>query len=263
MGVAGWAALRALRASGRADHREASGWLPALPGAPTVRTFALGCVFLLATAQTARAGTITVEFDLGDSTVSLGGLIDVPPDGSFPRASAIVRVPGNGLSTPVGGPATLVSVVWSVTWDAPVSSYGYQVTFTGNIFLEGLEPAFGTLTPGLGLLTFPNPARVSQGFFLDCFPKVLCNAGGSYFPISTGGTALSPPGTIQVGNLAQNGQATLRLASSVDTYASVMIVGREVDRSFVPEVSSGFSALGAIGAVLGLALWRGSPRRPR
>lgn len=227
-----------------------------------MKALALSCMLLLAATQAARAGTITIEFDLSDSALSAGGIIEVPPNGGFPRASAIVRVPGAGISTPSGGQATLLSFVWSVTFNVLTTTAGVQLTFTGNIFLEGLEQAFGTLTPSLALLTFPQPARASYGFFLDCFPKSICNYGTSSFPVSYGGTTLSPPGSMQVGNLAQNGQATIML-TDVDTDSLILIVGREVSRTFAPEPSSGFTALGAIAAALGLALWRRPLRRSR
>ncbi|HXK23726.1 MAG TPA: hypothetical protein VMS55_13725 [Myxococcota bacterium] len=59
-------------------------------------------------AGSARAGQISVQFDFRGSTVSLlGGLIQVPPDGSVTAASGTLVASGLGSAAPVAGPAAL------------------------------------------------------------------------------------------------------------------------------------------------------------
>ena len=231
------------------------------------RSLVFGLLLLLGAAPAAHAGEITIDFDLRASTVSvLNGLIQVPPDGSFPAASAIVRVPGDGISTPLSGPATLKSWVWSFTFSAPVQVYGFAVTLKGHASGQQTGEVVGSLTAGLGSFVFDEELRGNFAAKIECTPATACAlpcALGYCFPISPSGVISTPSGTFGLGNLSQKDQATLTATTSYPGYFTMGVVGSEVHRSFAPEPSGALLSLGGIAAVVGLSLCRRLRERGR
>ena len=138
----------------RAGSSERRPGPPEEPNMNLNRSLVFGLLLLLGAAPAAHAGTITIDFDLRASTISIP-VIPVPPvTGSFPAASARVRVLGGGISTPLSGTATLKSLVWSYTFSAPVEVLGYAVTLMGSASGQQTGEVVGRLTAGLGNFVF-------------------------------------------------------------------------------------------------------------
>ena len=207
-----------------------------------------GLVCLLAAAP-ANAGTISVDFDLSGSSISiLGGIVTIPPNGSITTASASVAVPGSSIVNPQAGAAALSDLTIDGTISGTVAAL---VTLSGSIAGTQVGVANGSLTGGLANVVI-GTLSLNLSAFVACIPPATCALVGT-FPISIMSTqVITGVGTIGVGNLATSGAATLNavLSITIDGNSAVVnLVGTEVSRTFaVPEPDTfGLVGLGLLG----------------
>lgn len=213
---------------------------------------------VMLTAPAARAGTISIEFDLSNSIISiLGGILTIPPDGSITASTATVTIQGNSSTTPVAGAASLSNLSLQASINGTV---GGLVTLTGNISGAQVGVATGALTAGLANLVIGTLA-LNLSALIGCAPAGPCAVLGT-FPISvmslTPITGVANPG---VGGLGTFGNGTLNAILSITiggNSALITLVGQEVSRTFtasVPEPGTfGMFGLGMLG-LAGLG-WR-------
>jgi hypothetical protein len=216
---------------------------------------------LLLAAPSARAGTITVDFDLTSSTVALlGGILNIPPDGSITAASAQVTVQGSNLTSPSAGAAQLSNLMVMATINGTVGS---SVLLTGTFSGTQLGGGAGSLSGGLANLIVATLTLNVNGL-VNCFGG-LCGALGT-FPISAVNSVsvLTGFGSMGIGGLGTLGAATLNgllpLTIGGNTMA-LSLVGQEVNRTFVIPEPNTFALVGL--GVLGLAGLGWRRTRPR
>jgi hypothetical protein len=216
-------------------------------------------LFLVAQASSATAGTITVEFDLSNSAISiLGGALTIPPDGSITSASATVVVQGSNATSPSAGAASLKALTIAATINGTV---GGAVSLTGNLSGNQIGTAAGSLTGGLGNLLM-GTLTLSLNGNVNCFGG-LCGVLGT-FPVSllNSMSVLSGPVGLGIGGLGTLGSATLTALLSLSVGgnpAVVNLVGQEISRTFVPEPNTfGLVGLGLL--ALSGAGWRRTRR---
>lgn len=204
-----------------------------------------------------RAATLSVEFDLTGSTVSLlGGVISVPPDGAVTVGGGRITFLADAFTQQaVAGPAQLEDFAFALSLDADLLG---QAHVTGTVAGSQQGSAFASLGPALTQVSLLAPFQVLYTGTVQC-AGTGCGALGT-FPVFVG-TPLTFLGALAVGNLASVGNATLQasLPFSLAGFTGVLhLSGAEVSRVFVPEPSS-FGLLG-----LGLAaLAAGAARRHR
>jgi len=218
-------------------------------------------ILLLVRPEGARADAIEIEFDLTGSTISaVGGLINIPPDGTINAASMKLRVSGSGSLTPLPGPASIRSLGLDVTVFAPLLS----ATVTGFVMATQNGMAHGTLSALLGKFNLTDSLLVDASGLFDC-TGALCGLFGT-FPISINGTqTITPPfgltlnGLSTLGGAVAAGALALSLASQT---AVVNLAGVEVARTFIPEPSRvlQLAAAAALVAVLFARRGRGAVR---
>lgn len=210
---------------------------------------ALSCLL----AGSARADQFAIQFDFSGSSLSLlGGLVQIPPDGSITSGGAELVVSAAGLATPIpGGFVALRNFAASAT----VNAVTFGNTITGNVALAQVGPGVsGVLTAGLSNAIFAGPMQVSQAGVLNC-------AGPSCailsLPATLGGIQNVALGNMPIANLAAVGNALISgtFAITIAGFTGQLhLVGNEVSRVLVPEPgSAGLVALG----LAGLAAWRG------
>jgi hypothetical protein len=199
--------------------------------------FVLGIAALaiLLAAPGARAGTITIDFDLSSSVISiLGGIITIPPDGTVTSASATVSVNGSGITNPVAGAAAMTGLTLKATVDATV---GGSVVITGGFTGTQVGSATGSLTGGLANLVVGTLTLGLTGG-IDCFGG-LCPAIGTFPIVITGLHAITGVNNIGVGGFGSLSAATLNaiLNLTIGGNAAVInLIGSEVSRTFTPSV---------------------------
>jgi len=222
----------------------------------------IALLLLLGSAPAARAGQITIDFDLSGSSISiLGGAIVVPPDGSITTAGTKLEVQGSSSANAAAGSALLKSLTLSGTVSGTVLT---AATLTGGVSASQVGSVAGALNPALTLAAFGGPGVLSVNALINCTPAGICGALGA-FPISiTGPQTFSPFGSFQVGSINNVGNATLSGQVSLTLGGLTMVfnlVGAEISRTYVPEPST-FSLLGI--ALIGVAAcrWR-RVRSPR
>lgn len=223
-----------------------------------MRRFAL-LVALVLLPSAAHAGEIEINFDLtGTSVSALGGALSIPPAGTISAASWKITVPGTGSVTPSGGAATFESL----TIDATIGTNILGASITGFLVASQVGTGMGTLNPALSLL------QIQPVFFLDVDIFADCSGFGciflpDVFPISLNGTqtlntvlGVAASGLSTLGNAMLSGTLTFTFNTIT---ATVMLVGTEVSRTFLPEPTQ-LVQLGAGGLAL-LALGLVSRRR--
>ena len=212
-------------------------------------------LFLCLLADPARAGYISVQFDFSGSSLSmLGGLVQLPPDGSISSAGGDVVVSGLGAATPIAGAAALQNFNLAAT----VNAVTFGNTISGNPSVTQLGGAGGNLTAGLAQVVFGAPMQIALAGALNCTGP-SCGILG--LPVALTGTQLLTLAAMPIANLAAVGNALIDGTFAI-TFAgltgSLHLVGTEVSRVYVPEpYSAGLVALG----LLGLAGWRAAIRR--
>ncbi len=220
----------------------------------------IALLLLLGSAPAARAGQITIDFDLSGSSIAiLGGAIVVPPDGSITSAFTKLQVEGSGNAAASSGPARLESMTLAGTISGTL--LGGAMTVTGGVNASQIGSAAGLLNPALTVAAFGGPGVLSINALINCSPGTACSLLG--LPISiTGPQTFSPFGSFQVGNINNVGNATLsgQLSLTLGGLTAVFnLVGTEISRTFVPEPST-FSLLGI--ALIGVAACRRRRVRP-
>jgi hypothetical protein len=211
-------------------------------------------------ASPAQSGTITVDFDLSNSIISiLGGILTIPPDGSITASTASVTIQGNSITTPVPGPASMSNLSLQATINGTV---GAIATLTGNVTGTQVGAAAGVLTGGLANLAI-NTLTLNLSALINCAPAGPCAILGT-FPISVMSlTPIPGVGNLGVGGLGTFGNGTLNAILSITiggNSALITLVGQEVSRTFTPSVPEpgtfGMFGLGMLGlAAIG---WRRS-----
>jgi hypothetical protein len=213
----------------------------------------IALLLLLGSAPAARAGQITIDFDLSGSSISiLGGAIVVPPDGSITSAGTTLQVQGSGNANASAGPARLRSLMLAGTI-SPTTLLGGAVTVSGGVSASQIGSAAGVLNPALTLAAFGGTGVLSINALINCTPPgSSCSLLG--LPISISGPqTFSPFGSFQVGSINNVGNATLggQLSLTLGGLTAVLnLVGTEISRTYVPEPST-FSLLGM--ALIGVA----------
>jgi hypothetical protein len=203
----------------------------------------------LLTAQ-ARADHFIVGFDFGASSISLlGGIVQIPPDGSITSSSGELVVSAVGLATPIAN-APVALRNFSAT--ATLNALTFGNTISGNIVLNQVDGGVpGALTAGLANALFAGPMQVSQNGVMNCTGPSCAVLG---LPTTLSGIELVALGNLPIANLAVIGNALIdgTFAITIGGFTGQLhLVGNEVSRVFVPEPSSA----GLLG--LGLALLAG------
>jgi len=207
-------------------------------------------VILLLAAPSARAGTITIDFDLTSSSIALlGGILNIPPDGSITAASAQVTVQASNLTSPSAGAAQLGNLMVVATVNGTVGS---AVLLTGGFSAAQNGGGAGSLSGGLANLAMATLTLNLNGL-VNCIGG-LCSAIGT-FPVSAVNSAsvLTGIGNLGIGGLGTLGAATLNgvLSFTIGGATAVLsMVGQEVSRTYVPEPNT-FALVGL--GMLGLA----------
>jgi hypothetical protein len=218
-------------------------------------------VVLLLAAPPALAGTITIDFDLTGSGVALlGGILNIPPDGSITAASAQVTVQGSSATNPTAGAAQLGNLVVVATVDGTVGS---AVLLTGGFSAAQIGGGAGSLSGGLANLNLATLTLNVNGL-VNCFGG-LCTALGT-FPISVVNSVsvLTGFGSMGIGGLGTLGAATLNGVLPLTIGGNTMalsLVGQEVNRTFVIPEPNTFALVGL--GMLGLAGLGWRRTRPR
>ena len=203
----------------------------------------------------AQAGTLTVNFDFsGSSLEMLGGLINIPPQGSIQSASGAIDVSALGSAAAVAGPGAFRNFAMALTLNA--STLGNLIT--GNVSILQLTAGVpGVLNGALNALLPGAPMQIQQNGVINC-------AGPSCailsLPTTINGTQALTLAALPIANLNSIGNALVSGSFDI-TFAGftgiLHLVGTEVSRSYIPEPSS--AAL--IG--MGLAILAGSRLRKR
>lgn len=203
-------------------------------------------------ATQARAGQFTIQFDFTGSSVSmLGGIAQIPPDGSIASASGQLDVSAAGLATPIpGGNAALRNFAMAATVNA--ATFGNAIQ--GNVALNQVGGGVpGVLTPGLSSVVFGAPMQIAQSGALGCSGPSCAILG---LPAVLGGTQLVALAAMPIANLAQAGNALISGTYAI-TVAGITgqlhLVGTEVSRVYVPEPAS---ASLLVAGLCGIAGWR-------
>lgn len=210
---------------------------------------ALSCLL----AVQARADQFGIQFDFSGSSLSLlGGLLQIPPDGSITSGSAQLVVSAVGLATPIPGGMVALN---SFTAAATVNAVTFGNTITGNVALIQFAPGVpGTLSAGLQNVLFAGAMHVTQNGVLNCAGP---SCGILSLPAALTGAQLVQLGSMPIANLAAVGNALISgtFAITIAGFTGQLhLVGTEVSRVMVPEPgSAGLVAFGLVG----LAAWRG------
>jgi len=237
--------------------------LPASRPLPCVRGFWLLLIMgLLVAPSASRAGTISIGFDLGGSSVSLPNGIEVPPAGeALPGSLLVLHLEGDvapdemsGTVLPGTGVLDGLVVVADIDARPPL-----EALFTGNLSIVQFGAAIGSLAGDLATLTLVDPVVVEFILFVDCV-GVDCELFGT-FPLDIETFSLIPGQTLTLSDVNTPGGASLAGLFDIDLggeSVTVDLQGVESSRAYVvPEPSSGLLLL------VGLVLLRGRRlRRP-
>jgi hypothetical protein len=210
---------------------------------------ALSCLL----AVQARADQFAIQFDFSGSSLSLlGGLLQIPPDGSITSASGQLNVGAAGLATPIPGG---LFALQNFTAAAMVNAVTFGNTITGNVALNQVGPAVhGVLSAGLGNVVFAGTMHISQSGALNCAGP---SCGILSLPAALTGVQFVQLGSMPIANLAAIGNALISGTFPITIAGftgQLHLVGTEVSRVMVPEPgSAGLVAFG----LAGLAAWRG------
>ena len=217
-----------------------------------------GALLVWLVASPADAGRIRIDFDFGASSLSiLGGLINIPPDGTITSAAGTVQVPATGTTSVSAGFARLHDLTLAGT----VNANTVGLLITGNFNATQPNTASGQLSAGLANLLLPNPFILGMTGMIGCSGANCATLGT--FPISLTGPQFITIGTLPIANLSTLGAATINgsFSLTIGGFTAVLnLVGSEVGRTFIPEPKPfGLVAMG----IAGLAALRTQQRRRR
>ena len=220
-----------------------------------IRTLVLVCVLVLS--ASAQAGTLEIDFDLGNSTMSFIGTINIPPDGTITSMGATTILPaiktGGGATSVQTGSAQMKNLTLDMTVDAGTVGIA---AITGTVFVSQVGTLTGPFTNTQSVMFggTGTGTGVGMSLFIDAYLRctgLFCGLVGN-FPVSIMGTNPAPPGqafTIFLASLntpgAANVDGTLPIslppATSLGspTTGTVFLMGTEVSRTYdVPEPGS-------------------------
>ncbi|MBW2577871.1 MAG: hypothetical protein JRE38_07360 [Deltaproteobacteria bacterium] len=222
-----------------------------------IRVLVLACALVLSTS--AQADTVGIDFDLGDSTMSFIGTINIPPDGTIHSMGATTILPaiktGGGATAVQTGSAQLKNLTLDMTIDAGSFLVAH---ITGHVFVSQVGTSTGPFTntqsvmfggTGTGTGTSAGMSLFISAL-LDC-QGLFCSSVGN-FPIDITGTNPAPAGqafTIFLASLntpgAANVDGTMPISippatpPGTPTTGTVFLMGNEVSRTYeVPEPGS-------------------------
>lgn len=215
---------------------------------------------VVAGAQTSQAGQLTVNFDLGASTLNLAGQTNVPGDGGAVAGSVSVSLSGvdaAGNVTAMGG-GSLQNFNLSFMLNNNVMGL---VTLTGSIAISQIGIATGAFD-GMGLAlgtgNFVNQLNVFVGC-QDALGGAICAQAGA-FPVvqNTMIANATGPFTFNLLGLGMMGNGVIQANLSVMNAGQAVALnftGTEVNRMFdagvvVPEpLQASLLGLGLLGLV--------------
>jgi hypothetical protein len=226
-----WPPIRGREASDRSNGK----------GTLVKRTLSL-VVLSLFLAAGARAGIVTINFDFSGSSLSmLGGLVNIPPQGSIQSASGTVDVNAAGSATAIGGAAQLRNFQMAAT----VNAILFGNTITGNAGIVQLGGMAGNFAGGQ--LNPLAPMQIQQSGFLGCTGPSCAILS---LPTTLNGTQALAIAALPIANINNIGNAFISGDFGI-TFAGftgmLHLVGTEVSRSFDPIPEPGTAALLALG----------------
>lgn len=204
----------------------------------------------------AQAGTLTVNFDFSGSSLGmLGGLVNIPPQGSIQSASGTIDVSALGSATAVGGPGAFRDFAMALTINANV--LGNLITGNASI-LQLTAGVPGLLNGALDSLLAAAPMQIQQNGVINC---VGAGCAVLSLPTTINGTQALTLAALPIANLNSIGNALISGSFDI-TFAGftgiLHLVGTEVSRSFVVPEPNSIALVG-----MGLALIAGSRLRKR
>jgi hypothetical protein len=194
-----------------------------------------GCALLWGAAAAAdEPSRYEILFDLTDSVVVAGGLIEIPPDGTVGSGSLRLSVPATAAGYVAPGAAEISDLTFSL--NANASHFG--TTLTGPFSAVQQGTAAGTLSDAIDEVVLSSPLFLDRTGTISC-DGYFCWLFADTFPLEMVGIeSIAAPATLKVANLGQLGRATVSdtIAVTMNTGTAVFrIQGEETSRSFVPE----------------------------
>jgi len=220
-----------------------------------IRVLVLACVLVLSTS--AQADTVGIDFDLGDSTMSFIGTINIPPDGTIHSMGATTILP----AIKTGGGATSVQTgsaqMKNLTLDMSIDAGSFLIArITGPVFVSQVGTSTGPFTNTQSVMFGGTGTGTSAGMslFISAHLRcqgLFCSSVGN-FPIDITGTNPAPAGqafTIFLASLNTPGAANVGGTMPVSippatslgspTTGAIFLMGNEVSRTYeVPEPGS-------------------------
>jgi hypothetical protein len=224
-----------------------------------IRVLVLVCALVLSTS--AQADTVGIDFDLGDSTMSFIGTINIPPDGTIHSMGATTILPaiktGGGATSVQTGSAQMKNLTLDMSIDA--GTVGIAV-ITGPVFVSQVGTSTGPFTNTQSVMFGGTGTGTGTGtgagmsLFISAHLRcagLFCGLVGN-FPIDITGTNPAPAGqafTIFLASLNTPGAANVDGTMPVSippatslgspTTGTIFLMGNEVSRTYeVPEPGS-------------------------
>jgi len=198
------------------------------------RTLVAGCAFLCGSAATAQTPRVEIEFDLDNSVVVAGGLIEIPPAGAIDSGSFLLSVPATPEGDVLPGPVEISDLSFSLTTDASP----FLATLAGPFAVVQQGIAAGTLSDTLDEVVLSSPLFLDRSGTISC-SGLFCWLFADAFPLVLAGVESIPaPATLQVAALNEPGSATVSETLAVTMNSGTAIFrmqGQEERRTFLPE----------------------------
>jgi len=225
----------------------------------------------------ARAESVAIDFDLGDSVLNLLGSVTIPPDGSIMSMGATAVLPAiktsGGATSVQTGSAQLKDLTADITVDAGTLGVAHV---TGNIFVSQMGTSTGPFTNTRTVMFGGGGTSTSTGAGLSLFVSAHLKCVGLFcgligdFPVDIVGTNPPPPGqafSIMLASLNTPGAAKVdgtipfslppKTPLADPTTGTLFLVGNEVSRTFnVPEPHALAQLIAGVICLAGLSLRR-------
>jgi hypothetical protein len=191
---------------------------------------------LAAASDRANAGTLTITYEI------TGGSFIAPPGGSVTGGRYTIRLPADGPASPLSGPAVLES--FSMLGTDHTVYYGNALDSHFTIVMTTSVSGNGTVGSGFrngGLAVLSGPMHVHCSG-PNCATAGLPASETQIIPLRA--TAFGSGISLHPGGGRASG--TYQLLGSSGSF-SISFTGREIDRTFVPEVGArGLSLVAAL-----------------